>query len=86
MGSMNVIKHPLSTEKSIRMMENNNTLLFVVEIKANKEQIKKAIEQALQAKVERVNTFVTPRGEKRAYVKFSRETPALDIATKLGLM
>ena len=68
------------------MMENNNTLLFVVEIKANKEQIKKAIEQALQAKVERVNTFVTPRGEKRAYVKFSSETPALDIATKLGLM
>ena len=81
-----IIKHPLSTEKSIRMMESENKLLFVVDMKANKSEIKNAIEKLFKAKVIDVNTFVSPKGDKRAYVKFSDDTPAIDIATKLGLM
>jgi large subunit ribosomal protein L23 len=82
----NVIKHPLSTEKSIRLMEAENKLIFVVDLKAKKEEIKKAIEKTFKVKVEKVTTFVTPKGQKRAYVKLSPETPALDVATDLGLM
>lgn len=86
MDSYNVIKCPLSTEKSIRLMESENKLIFVVNKKANKSDIKKAIEEIFKTKVIKVNTFVTPKGEKRAYVKFSAETPAIDIATQMGLM
>lgn len=81
-----VIKYPLSTEKSIRLMESENKLIFVVDKRAKKQDVKKAIEKLFKAKVVKVNTFISPRGDKRAYVKFSRETPAIDIATNLGLM
>ena len=81
-----VIKHPLSTEKSIRMMESENKLLFVVDRRARKSEIKEAVEKLFKAKVRSVNTLVSQKGEKRAYVMFSEETPAIDIATKLGLM
>jgi large subunit ribosomal protein L23 len=81
-----VIKHPLSTEKSIRLMEAENKLIFVVDEKATKQDIKKAVESVFKAKVIKVNTFVTHDSQKRAYVKFSQETPAIDIATQLGLM
>ena len=80
-----IIKYPLSTEKSIRLMESQNKLIFVVEIDADKEEIKKAIEEMFKDKVSKVRTYVQ-NGEKRVYVKFSNETPAIDIATQLGLM
>jgi ribosomal protein uL23 len=81
-----IIKYPLSTEKTIRMMEAENKLTFIVEEKANKPEIKKAVEEQFQVKVLSVNTFTDTKGRKKAYVRLSDETPAIDVATKLGLM
>ena len=86
MDQYNIIKYPLSTEKSIRLMESENKLIFVVNKKATKKEIKKAIEQMFKVEVAGVNTFISPEGEKRAYVRFSQKNPAIDIATKMGLM
>ena len=83
---MNVIKHPLSTEKSIRLMESENKLIFIVERKANKQEIKSELEKTFKVKINKIHTLITPEGKKKAYVKFSDETPAIDLATKLGLM
>ena len=80
-----IIKYPLSTEKSIRLMESQNKLIFVVDIDADKDVIKKAVEEMFKVSVEDVKTFIM-KGEKRAYVKFSEKNPAIDIATQLGLM
>jgi len=80
-----VIIHPLSTEKSLRLMESENKLVFVVERTAKKQEIKEAIEKTFSAKVENVNTLIKGN-KKRAYVTFSLDTPAIDIATNLGLM
>ena len=80
------IKYPLSTEKAIRLMESENKLLFVVDRKATKKDVKEAVEKMFKAKVDKVNTLIGPDGKKRAYIKFSAETPAIDIATQLGLM
>ena len=66
-------------------MERENKLIFVVDMKANKEEIKRAIEELFKVKVTKVNTLLVGR-EKRAYVKLSMENPAIDIATELGLM
>ncbi len=85
MEAIDVVKYPLATEKSIRLMEAENKLIFVVDIRASKQEVKKSIEQLFKAKVLSVNTFVF-KSQKRAYVKFSNETPAIDIATNLGLM
>ena len=81
-----IIKSPLSTEKAIRLMESENKLLFVVEKKATKADIKEELERLFKVKVKKVNTHVGPDAQKRAYVTFSEETPAIDLATKLELM
>ncbi len=81
-----IIKYPLSTEKSIRLMEAENKLVFVVDNKANKQEVKKAVEEIFNVKVMKVTTLNDSKGRKRAYVKFSAETPAIDLATKLGIM
>ena len=83
---MSAVKYPLSTEKSIKMMEQENKLVFVVEKKATKQEIKADIEKTFNVKVKRVNTQITNQGIKKAYVEFAEETPAMDIATQLGLM
>jgi ribosomal protein uL23 len=83
---MAIIKHPLATEKSIRGIESENKLVFVVDSKATKADVKAEIERLLNVKVVDVNTFNGPDGQKRAYVRFANETPAIDVATKLGLM
>jgi ribosomal protein uL23 len=81
-----IIKYPLSTEKSIRMMESENKLAFVVEERATKKEIKEDVEKRFSVKVVSVNTFTDMKGRKKAYVRLSDETPAIDVATKLGLM
>ena len=86
MESYNVIKYPLSTEKAIRMMESENKLVFIVDRKSTKKDIKQSVENTFKVKVEKVTTLINKKGYKQAYVKFSQETPAIDIATQLGLM
>jgi len=82
---MNVLKYPFSTEKVIRLMEKENKLLFIVDIHAKKKDVKKAIEDTFKVKVEKVNSFII-KGQKRVYVKFGADTPAIDIATQLGMI
>lgn len=86
MNTDNIIKYPLSTEKTIRLMEAENKLIFIVDINATKEEVKVAIEKEFKVKVKTVTTQIDPKGRKRAYIRFSEETPAIDVATKLGLM
>lgn len=57
-----IIKAPIITEKSSDLAQNKNTITFSVDIKANKTQIKQAIEKIFNVKVESVNTInVKPR-------------------------
>ncbi|ESQ23161.1 MAG: archaeal ribosomal protein L23 [uncultured Acidilobus sp. MG] len=81
-----VIIRPLMSEKALRLLEELNTLTFIVRRDANKHDIKRAVERLYGVKVEKVNTLITPQGEKKAYVKLSKEYKASDVATKLGLL
>ena len=81
-----VIKYPLSTEKSIRQMEAENKLVFVVDKKATKQMIKEQIEKLYNVKVKKINTCIDTKNRKKAYITFSDETLAIDLATQLGLM
>lgn len=83
---MNVIKRCVSTEKSLKQMEEENKLIFIVKIKSNKTQIKEAINERFGEEAEGINTLITPKGRKKAYVKFKKDGAALDIATRLGIM
>jgi large subunit ribosomal protein L23 len=82
-----IIRFPLATEKTIRMMEAENKLIFIVERKAGKQDIKKAVEEIFKVKVDSVNTTIERKdGKKKAYVKLRQDYPAIDVATQLGLM
>ena len=82
----NVLKYPLTTEKNVKLMQSENKLVFIVEKNAKKPEIKKAAEEFFKIKVIKVNTSILPTGKKKAYLKLAPETPAIDVATQLGLI
>jgi len=52
-----IIKKPLITEKSNRKKEEENQVFFVVDPKANKVEIRQAVEQLFKVKVTQVHTM-----------------------------
>ncbi|MBI4496162.1 MAG: 50S ribosomal protein L23 [Deltaproteobacteria bacterium] len=52
-----IIKRPLITEKSTRQKEEANQIAFVVDGRANKVEIRQAVEKLFKVKVLRVNTM-----------------------------
>lgn len=85
-GLSKVIKRPVQSEKTLTLIDRQNTLTFIVDINATKHDIKRAVETTFNVKVEEVRTLITSRGEKKAYVKLSPEYKATEVATKLGIM
>lgn len=86
MDANDVIFYPLMTESASLMVEKNNKLIFIVSLKAGKEDVKKAVEQLYEVKVERITMLITPQGEKKAFVKLTPEFKASDVAIKLGIL
>ena len=86
MDSYEVILYPLMTEAASLMVEKENKLVFVVDLKAGKSDVRKAVEQLYEVKVEHVNIQITSSGEKKAFVKLHPDYKAADIAIKLGIL
>ena len=82
----NILLHPLSTEKSMRLIEAENKVVFVVDRRATKQQIREAVESLYGLKVDKVNVLINRDGKKQAYIKLSDESSAIDFATDLGIM
>ncbi len=82
-----VIKYPLTTESAMKKIEedNSNTLVFIVDLAANKRQIKDAVHKLYDVKAARVNTLIRPDGQKKAYVKLTSDYDILDVANKIGI-
>ena len=81
-----VIRFVLMTEKSIRMVELQNKLVFIVTRSAKKPQIKSAVQDAFGSPVSNITTMVDQSGRKKAFVKFKTAGAAGDIAIKLGVI
>jgi large subunit ribosomal protein L23Ae len=86
LDKFSIIKYPLTTESSMKLIEDSNTLVFIVDIKANKRQIKAAVKDLYNIECDRVNTLITPRGLKKSYVKLSKDYDALDVANRVGVI
>lgn len=82
---MVILEKVKSTEKIVRQIEADNVLVFVVDRKVNKEMVKKEVEAVFDVKVSKVRTH-TMKNKKLAYVKLNMDYPAVDVATKLGMM
>jgi large subunit ribosomal protein L23 len=86
MESNEVIFYPLMTESASLMVERDNKLIFIVSLKAGKTDIKKAVEELYEVKVQEINTLITCQGQKKAFVKLMPEFKASDVAIKLGIL
>merc|ERR1712216_115138 len=81
-----IIKFPLTTESAMKKIEDNNTLVFIVDKRANKRQIKEAVRRMYEIKTAKINTLIRPDGAKKAYVRLTTDYDALDVANKIGII
>ncbi len=63
-NARDIIKRPVITERTTDLMEENK-YAFEVSLRANKTEIKAAIEEIFGVKVEKVNTLRVPSKKKR---------------------
>ncbi|KAJ1517091.1 60S ribosomal protein L23A [Coelomomyces lativittatus] len=82
----NVLKYPLTSESAMKNIEDENTLVFVTDILANKYQIRDAVKATYKVKVDKVRTLITPQGKKKAYVRLAADVDAMDVANMIGVV
>jgi ribosomal protein L23 len=80
------ILYALTTEKSVSMIEKENTMVFIVENKTTKPEVAAEILKNYNEKVRKVRTINGFNGKKKAIVKFDRKNAAADVAAKLKLI
>jgi large subunit ribosomal protein L23 len=61
---IDLVKYPVLTEKSVRLIENNQ-YVFDVDLRLTKPQIKKLMQDLFQVNVISVNTHCPPRKKRR---------------------
>ena len=81
-----VLKHPLTTESAMKKIEENNTLVFIVDVRADKAKIRRAVKEMYDIQCKKINTLVRPTGDKKAFVKLAADHDALDVANKIGII
>ena len=81
-----IVKAPFITEKVTNMIDTNNTVEFLVDIRYTKPEIKRALESLYEIEVVKVRTMITTTGEKKAIVKLAGDDSANELASRLGLL
>jgi large subunit ribosomal protein L23Ae len=81
-----IIRYPLTTESAMKKIEDHNTLVFLCDVRASKPQIRDAVKKMYNIVAEKVNTLVRPDGQKKAYVRLTKDYDALDVASKIGII
>ncbi|KAL8548316.1 hypothetical protein ACS0TY_007588 [Phlomoides rotata] len=82
-----ILKYPLTTESTMKKKKDiHNTLVFIVDLRADKKKIKDAVKKMYDIQTKKVNTLIRPDGTKKAYVRLTPDYDALDVANKIGII
>ena len=81
-----IIKFPLATESAMKKIEDDNTLVFVCDVRANKTQIKNAVKRLYDVDAAKINTLIRPNGSKKAYIRLHSDAEASEVASRIGIM
>ena len=76
---------PIATEKAVKLIELENTLIFEVDRRMKREEIKKDLEKTFDIKIDKVRVFIR-KNKKFVYARLNKKNPAIDLATKIGMM
>merc|ERR1712062_696763 len=79
-------RYPRRSVNKVKKIEDNNTLVFIVDKRANKPKIMMAVKKLYDIEVAKVNTLIRPDCEKKAYVRLASDYDALDVANKIGII
>lgn len=83
---MSVLIFPIATEKAVSLITRNNTITYIVNPKANKQEIQKEFEKVFNVKTSKINIVYTPKNKKKAFIKLSKKYDASNVAMKLKLV
>ncbi len=83
---MKFLLYPVATEKAINMVERENIITYVVDMRANKDGIKEEFQKTFNVKVAKVTTENAPKNIKKAFIRLDKSVKASDIALKLKLV
>jgi large subunit ribosomal protein L23 len=81
-----VVRYPLLLEDAVTLLEAENKITFIVDLRSDKHDIKRAIQELYEVRVEKVSTLITPEGDKKAFVKLTPDFKAADLAVRLGIL
>ncbi len=81
-----VVRYPLLSEDAVTLLEAENKITFIVDLRSDKHDIKRAIQELYEVRVEKVSTLITPEGDKKAFVKLTPDFKAADLAVRLGIL
>ncbi|XP_027077805.1 60S ribosomal protein L23A-like [Coffea eugenioides] len=81
-----IVKYPLITDLTMRVMIENNTLTFVVDKRADKNNIKAAAKKMFKIETKKVNTLIMPSGNKKAYLTLIPDQKAVEVAKKIKII
>lgn len=80
------LKHIVPSEKASLMIDSENKLMFIVDLRVNKKEIKREVERVFETPVKSVRTMLTFKGEKKAIIELEEEGKAKEIGTSLGIL
>lgn len=80
------LKHIIPSEKATLMIDSENKLQFIVDLRASKSEIKREVERVFETPVRNVRTMITFKGEKKAIIELEEEGKAKEIGTSLGIL
>jgi len=81
-----ILKYPLLSEDAVTLLEAENKITFIVDLRSDKHDVKRAVQELYEVRVAKVNTLITPEGEKKAFVKLTPDFKAADLAVRLGIL
>ncbi|GAA0157482.1 ribosomal protein [Lithospermum erythrorhizon] len=80
-----ILKYPLRTEAAVKNISSNNTLVFVVDKRADKKCIRNAAKELFNIQTRKINTSIAPDGTKKAFLMVVPEQNASELAKKLKI-
>ena len=80
-----MILKPVTSEKAVRLIDIENTITFEIPKQAKKPEIRAEVERIFGVKVRGIRTNIQ-LNKKYAFVRLQASTPAIDVATKLGMI
>ncbi|CAL8467947.1 g7485 [Coccomyxa elongata] len=86
LDAFQIVKFPLTTESAMKKIEDNNTLVFIVDVRSSKSQVKDAVNKLYDIHTKKINTLIRPDGSKKAYVRLTADYDALDVANRIGII